>query len=222
MIQAKKLRIAIVDPYIQEPVPNCYNRLSELLHAPMTIHHPAFHGVDSLSESKPEAVIILGSASHVSQRLAWHQPLAETIDNYLHKKIPVLGLCFGHQLMADFYGGKIDYFKTPEDRLFGVRKVKITKTFGDIGLGSELHLAATHRQTVQSLPDSMESFGVGQDPILEFDFIRHKTLPFASSQPHAEASKYFCIKSAEVPEAMQAQVHEDGARFVQAFFKHYF
>lgn len=219
---SRNFKLAIVDPYIQEPVPHCYNRISQLVQVPITIHHPAFHGVTSLQTVQSDAIIVLGSASHVSQKLPWHRPLAEVLNDRLEKNIPVLGLCFGHQLMADYYGASVDYYKTPQDRLYGSRKIILTKDFDQLKTGTELYLAVTHRQIVKSLPDSMESLGHGQTPYLEFDFIRHKSLPFVGSQPHAEASSYFCINNAEVENEKFSAVQNDGAKLILNFFSNFF
>ncbi len=218
----EKLKLVIVDPFVVEPAMNCTNRLSNLLKSRINIYYPSLFPVSAFDQMRPDAIVILGSASHVTQNLPWHRPLAESVARFLEKGTPTLGLCFGHQLMAHFYGCKVDYFRSPEDRETQSRKVVLDKKFGNLKAGETLELAVTHRQAVLSLNDSFEVIGHGPKDYLAYDLIRHKKWPFIGSQPHPEASDNFCLKSAELAAEKIPLVQRDGDRFIQAFFQSYF
>lgn len=221
-MKLRSLKLVIIDPFVQEPAMNCTNRLSDLLNCNINIFYPSLFPMTGLNKLQPDALIILGSASHITQNLPWHQPLAESVAHFLEKGKPTLGLCFGHQLIANYYGCKVDYFKTPEDRETQSRTVTIDKKFGNIEVGETLELAVTHRQAVITLHKDFEVLGHGPKEYLSNDLIKHKKLPFIGSQPHPEASEYFCMKSAELPPEKVPIVQRDGDRLVLAFFKNYF
>ena len=54
-----------------------------------------------------KAIISLGSYAHVDEKREWFKPLKQYLLKALEKGIPVLGICFTHQLMGVHYGLKI-------------------------------------------------------------------------------------------------------------------
>ena len=54
-------------------------------------------------------VIITGSHAMVTDKETWMQGLASWIPKVLERNIPLLGICFGHQLLATAMGGYSDY-----------------------------------------------------------------------------------------------------------------
>ena len=54
-----------------------------------------------------EAIVITGSAAGVYDRLPWLDPLRAFIRTAYEQRTPMLGICFGHQIMADALGGDV-------------------------------------------------------------------------------------------------------------------
>ena len=55
------------------------------------------------------AIIITGSHSMVSDKEDWSRRLAYWLRNVCGASVPVLGICFGHQILADAWAGIVNY-----------------------------------------------------------------------------------------------------------------
>jgi GMP synthase (glutamine-hydrolysing) len=99
-------------------------------------------------------VIITGSPAMVTDQAPWMQTLASWIPQVLERQIPLLGICFGHQILAHAMGGSVAYH--PGGREIGSVSIALTPAGKqDILLGSlpDVFMAhATHAQTVTQLP----------------------------------------------------------------------
>lgn len=105
--------------------------------------------IDSLS-----GAIITGSPAMVTDRTDWMQTLADWIVQAVQNDVPLLGVCFGHQLLAQAMGGRVDYH--PGGREIGTVEVNLTpegKQDSLLGaLPDTFIVHATHAQTVTRLP----------------------------------------------------------------------
>lgn len=98
-------------------------------------------------------VIVTGSASMVTDRLPWSERAAAWIrDN--RDRVPVLGVCFGHQLIAHAYGGMVAW--NPRGPEYGTVEVTVTPAAkGDplmVGMPQRFAVQSAHHQTVVALP----------------------------------------------------------------------
>lgn len=210
-------QIAIIDPYVKGPAVNCFNSLVNLLGVPATYHMPGAMGLESiLSEAKnASAFIVLGSASHVHENLPWQRPLADFLVQQLKQNRPVLGCCFGHQLVCHALGAKVEFHSEDEAKHMGSRKITITEDFWNFKKGESFVLGVTHKQVVRALPAGLKQVGVG----LANDIVIHQTLPFMGTQAHPEASAYFCttdITNLQDPEI--SAIQKDGGALIKRFF----
>ncbi|MDB9786726.1 gamma-glutamyl-gamma-aminobutyrate hydrolase family protein [Bacteriovoracaceae bacterium] len=215
--------IAIVDGFVQEPVIYCFNRLVENIDAKLSYHCPAKMGIDSLrkEEARTECYIILGSASHMSQNLAWHNELASFMGIALDRKIPVLGICFGHQLMAHHFGATVSFIDSDERKVDGAREIKFEAKVGKIPAGSKLNFAVSHRQIVTNPGQILQTVGKSTD--FSHDVVKHPSLPYLGIQPHPEASIEFCRKDASIQDTKTIRsVQTDGLFFIYAFLDEFF
>ncbi len=66
------------------------------------------YGPQSLPDpARLEGVLITGSAAGVYDDLPWLEPLRAFIRATYAARTPMLGICFGHQIMADALGGDV-------------------------------------------------------------------------------------------------------------------
>ena len=63
------------------------------------------NGHDLPEATSFDGYIVSGSEKGVYDDAAWMQPLSNFLINLRERHIPVFGICFGHQLMAQVYGG---------------------------------------------------------------------------------------------------------------------
>lgn len=98
--------------------------------------------------------VITGSAAMVSERLDWSERTASWLRQAVAADVPLLGVCYGHQLLAHALGGRVDY--NPRGREIGTWEVERLPSSADdllIGALPQRFLAhATHLQTVMQPP----------------------------------------------------------------------
>lgn len=111
--------------------------------------------------------VITGSWSMVTDRLAWSEATADWIRKSVALGAPLLGVCYGHQLMAHALGGKVDYL--PGLREMGCLDIeRLPAGEADpwlAGIPTQFKAHLTHMQTVVSLPDGAQALArSAQDP----------------------------------------------------------
>ncbi len=111
---------------------------------------------DPLSDlEKVSAVIITGSHSMVSDREPWSVAAEKFLRDAADKSIPVLGICYGHQLICQAFGGTVGYH--PDGKEVGTVSINLTAEGRKdklLGVLPESFLGhVTHSQTVLRLPE---------------------------------------------------------------------
>ena len=98
--------------------------------------------------------VITGSGAMVPERLDWSERTAAWLCDAVSVGLPLLGVCYGHQLLAHALGGHVDY--NPRGREIGTAQIERLPLVEDdplIGALPDRFLAhATHLQTVLRAP----------------------------------------------------------------------
>jgi GMP synthase (glutamine-hydrolysing) len=99
-------------------------------------------------------VLVTGSGAMVSEREAWSERSAEWLRAAVEDGVPVFGICYGHQLLAHAFGGRIDYH--PRGREMGTVDIELHPQAQEdpllSGLPARIAAQTTHRQSVLEPP----------------------------------------------------------------------
>jgi GMP synthase (glutamine-hydrolysing) len=99
-------------------------------------------------------IYVTGSPAFVTDREPWSERTAEFLRQALARGVPVLGICYGHQLLAHSAGGTVGFH--PGGREIGTVQVQLTPAGGGDallgGLPATFSAQVSHRQSVLDLP----------------------------------------------------------------------
>jgi len=113
------------------------------------------HGDPLPDANECSGVVVTGSHDMVTDNLPWSVRIVEWIPLLLYKRIPFLGICYGHQLLAHAIGGKIGFH--PGGTEIGTVEIKLLPECVDdplfCSIPSAFSAHVTHRQTVILLPN---------------------------------------------------------------------
>ncbi len=110
-----------------------------------------------VDDAHMRGVVITGSPSGVYESDPWIQDLIYWL-RALDRDIPAVGICFGHQIMAQAWGGHVE--KSANGWGVGLHEYRIEardlwhKLLGRPEAGDVIRVAATHQDQVVVKPDS--------------------------------------------------------------------
>lgn len=182
--------IAVVDPAMRTPELDCFNRMSLGSPVPLTYHLPALFGMASLADAGADllGVIVLGSGASVNEDHAWQTELRAWLRPRIAAGTPMLGLCYGHQLLATVLGGEVGYAFGDQHKASGLRRVRLSEN-PLWGAACEGPLLVSHREAVIRVPEESAVVGTSDDVAVEA--LAHRRLPIWSFQSHPEATPAF-------------------------------
>ncbi|MAQ15222.1 MAG: GMP synthase [Sandaracinus sp.] len=177
-----------------------------------------------------DAVVVTGSAAMVTQRLDWSERTKEWLPGVVEAQVPLLAVCYGHQLLAEGLGGQVG--ANPLGREIGTIQVELTAQgqtdalFGALE-SPTLRMQATHVESVLRLPagallmgtsplDPHQAFRVG-DRAWAVQF--HPELDDRASRGYIEGRAERIREEGLDPDALLATVSAspDGHRLLRRF-----
>lgn len=113
------------------------------------------HGALLPDYDKCAGVIMTGSHAMVTDDLPWSVKTEEWLLGAMEEQIPILGVCYGHQLLARAAGGHVGYH--PAGREIGTVEIQTQPASRDDPLFRDVPAVflahVTHAQSVLKLPD---------------------------------------------------------------------
>jgi GMP synthase (glutamine-hydrolysing) len=101
-----------------------------------------------------DGIVVSGSHHAVTEHTAWSEATAEWLAGAVMQKVPVLGICYGHQLLAYALGGEVG--DNPRGLEYGTVEVHLEEQAkADAllnGLSNPAWVQVCHRQSVLRLP----------------------------------------------------------------------
>ena len=132
------------------------------------------------SINEADGWLVTGSRFGVYEDHEWIAPLESFLRAAYHSHVPIAGICFGHQILAQALGGKVEKFSGG----WSVGRVEYTMD----GLDEPLPLYAWHQDQVVELPPDAQVTG-------STAFCRYAALSYGDRaytvQPHPEFSADF-------------------------------
>lgn len=144
----------------------------------------AFQPYDKVKEKidGAEKIVLSGGPSSVTEdkdsltRVVAQRVKASTIS------VPVLGICYGHQMLADVWGAKVDKGKSAE---YGVSEITLDNE--DVilkGLPKKFKAWVSHFDEVKELPEGFDALAHSETCSIEA--MAHKKRPVFGVQFHPE------------------------------------
>lgn len=113
-----------------------------------------FDGDDFPAPDTCSAVFLTGSHSYVTDREEWSLRTARWLPDVVESGVPVVGICYGHQLLAEAMGGEADF--CPNGKEFGTVEIRMQADAREDRLFQcfppKISVHASHAQCVTKLP----------------------------------------------------------------------
>jgi GMP synthase-like glutamine amidotransferase len=141
-----------------------------------------------------DAYLVTGAAAGVYDPLPWIANAEDFLRN-AKGKAALVGVCFGHQLMAQAFGGKV--IKSPKGWGLGENDYRVLtrEPWMDDGPGAAIRLPASHQDQVVELPPGAEVFAASD--FTPMAGLVWRDQPAISMQPHPEFEPAYAVSLIE-------------------------
>lgn len=206
--------IMVIDPGVHTPELDTFNLISGLSSLPCSYHLPAMFGFASFTAEPRDlaGIVILGSAASVYDNLNWQRPLESYVARMIEAGVPVLGCCYGLQMLAFMYGAKVGHVNESKEKLKGVRSVRVLDN--PLWISGPRDVIVTHAEMLTEIPSEFALLATSDQVAIEG--IHHKTKPIFGFQFHPEATRVFLAGHEMLNEKTESSL-KDGQQILSQF-----
>lgn len=111
-----------------------------------------------------DGAVVTGSRSSVYWDEDWMEPITEWVGEAIDRGVPFLGVCWGHQLLADVLGGTVEDMGVYEVGYSEIDRLGDSRLFE--GIDEQFLSFTSHSDAVAALPP-------GAKPLAENDYSNH-------------------------------------------------
>lgn len=215
----RRRRLVVIDPSTAHPETQGVAEIVGGWDGDATVLEPALSAGDDPVDYEADGYVVLGSRASVYDDLPWLARLSAWLAPLVRGEVvrPVLGVCFGHQLVAHLAGARVGPAREDGTKIVGVATTNVagSRLLPD---GGGLRVVVSHRESVIGAPADWSI--VARRPDCAIDGLEHPTLPVFAFQFHPEARDEFA-RSAGIPEdRIDATLRRDSSRVIEAFRRH--
>lgn len=135
-----------------------------------------------IAENQVAALVAPGSIQCPLDDDKWIRDMEEFLRGAIKTKIPMLGICFGHEAFASAFGGRLAH---RGEYTIATRYIKILRDDPIFaGFAGETRQVVAHSYHVVEAPPDFEVIGVTEDCPVQV--MKHKELPVYGVQFHPE------------------------------------
>lgn len=213
-----KRRIIAVDPSMHTPEFDCFNGIARQSSLPIELHMPALFNrelpqLDSKNHDQTAAIIVMGSAASVYDSMPWQHRLETFVANAADLKIPILGICYGHQLLAKVFGGQVGFLFPDKTKLRGVYEIEFANS--RLWPHGKHKLVRSHCEHVTKVPGQFNVIATSRE--VSVDAMEHNQLPIWGIQTHPEADAEFLSEAGITLDPQCCWPYGHGTQIVQRF-----
>jgi GMP synthase (glutamine-hydrolysing) len=131
--------------------------------------------LDRISTDSPAALVLSGGPQSVFEDTTDYSPF------FANKNLPILGICYGMQILGQFFGGKVEKGVQGE---YGLAKLKVVSSQKIPGLPNESDVWMSHSDHVSKLPEGFKLIFQSENGLTAG--ITHDSKPILGLQFHPE------------------------------------
>ncbi len=134
-------------------------------------------------DHKPDLVVLTGPSAMLT-RSGTREEFNQEIDFIKKAPVPILGICFGHQLIGTTFGSGLSDLGQMSQKFEQVKIVNRHPLFD--GLPPKITVAESHKLVLNKVPMGFQR--LAESSVTSIEAIRHETKPIYGVQFHPERS----------------------------------
>lgn len=176
------MRTLIIDNYLPNSpqLEHLYDIIKDVtVH---TVEVKEYSAISSGEDFKLFDAIVLSGSQHKLAESEIFEAYASEVEFLRRTEKPVLGICFGHQLISMAFGENVISTGKVLKGYYMIRKIRDDELFG--GLSEKFLVMESHEEIIQNVPYNFVN--LADSPNCAIEAIKHQVLPMYGVQFHPE------------------------------------